>query len=95
MTNKSGFQLSGGAPEAYENVWVPAIMGKCAQDLVDCANIKQGDKVLDVGCGTGVVARAAAKLVGPEGKVTGIELNEKMLDVARNLAEKQGISEIK
>lgn len=90
MTRESGFQLSGNAPEAYENVWVPAMMGRCAQDLVECANIKVGDKVLDVACGTGVVARMAAKQVGPDGKVTGIDLNEGMLDVARNFAEKLG-----
>lgn len=94
MAKESGFQLSGSAPEAYENVWVPAMMGQCAQDLVGCANIKVGNKVLDVACGTGVVARIAAKLVGTDGKVTAMDLNKGMLDVARNFAEKQKITKI-
>ena len=94
MAKESGFQLSGSAPEAYENIWVPAMMGQCAQDLVGCANIKIGNKVLDVACGTGVVARIAAKLVGTDGKVTAMDLNQGMLKVARNFAEKQKITKI-
>ena len=41
--------------------------------------------MLDVGCGTGIVARTAADRVGPSGSVTGLDLNEAMLTVARRV----------
>ncbi len=44
--------------------------------------------MLDVGCGTGVLARAAADRVAAEGQVTGLDLNEGMLAVARRLRPK-------
>ncbi len=53
--------------------------------LADLATIKPGDRVLDVGCGTGTLAREAAGRVGPAGGVTGLDLNERMLAVARQL----------
>lgn len=44
---------------------------------------KPGEKILDVGCGTGVNALALARLVGPSGKVIGIDNSEAMLAIAR------------
>jgi SAM-dependent methyltransferase len=46
--------------------------------------------VLDVACGTGVVARLAAERVGAGGQITGLDLNEGMLDVARSLPSPAG-----
>ena len=83
MSGGSGFQLSGNAPAAYERTWVPALMGPCAEQLVDAAGISEGQSVLDVGCGSGIVARTAARRVGPKGSVAGADLNEGMLEEAR------------
>ena len=44
--------------------------------------MKPGDAVLDVACGTGIVARTAADIVGSDGRVVGVDLNEAMLAVA-------------
>ncbi len=49
----------------------------------DAANLRQGDRVLDVACGTGIVARAALERVGAHGRVVGVDLNEDMLAVGR------------
>src|SRR5262249_34164691 len=46
---------------------------------------KPGDRVIDVACGTGIVARIAAARVGPSGTVAGVDLNPGMLNVARSL----------
>lgn len=54
--------------------------------MLQAAAINAGDRMLDVACGTGVVSRAAADLVGPEGSVTGVDLNPAMLTVARRVA---------
>ena len=58
--------------------------------LVDAAAIAPGERVLDVACGTGVVARAAADRVGPHGHVVGIDLNPEMIAVARTLPQADG-----
>src|SRR5262249_49876968 len=50
---------------------------------LDAAGVKDGDRVLDVGCGTGLVARAAVPCVGPTGAVVGLDPNDGMLAVAR------------
>ena len=47
---------------------------------------RPGERILDVGCGTGVNAQAIAKLVGPAGKVIGIDNSEAMLKLAREKA---------
>ena len=54
-----------------------------AEDLLDRVLLRSGSQLLDVGCGTGVVSRAAARRMGATGQVTGVELNADMLDVAR------------
>lgn len=50
---------------------------------VSLARLAPGERVLDAGTGTGVVALRAARAVGPEGKVVGIDLSEGMLSLAR------------
>ena len=76
------WQLEGSAAELYQRYLVPAITSKWAEDLVRRALPRAGDAVLDVACGTGVVARLAAKT---QAKVTGLDLNTGMLAVARGI----------
>ena len=82
MTTESGFQLVGSAPDRYER-YVAPIMAPFVDALLDAANVRGGSGLLDVACGTGFAARAAAKLVGPQGIVVGIDVNAGMLAVAR------------
>ena len=79
MSAPSGFQLSGSAPEAYQCYGVPALGTAKAQDLVALATLQAGERVLDVACGTGVVARQAAQAVGTTGQVIGLDINDGML----------------
>jgi SAM-dependent methyltransferase len=85
MSEAEAWQLSNDAAVAYERDFVPAIFAQWPPELADIAGIGPGDLVLDVGCGTGVLAREAAARVGPSGRVTGLDLNEAMLAVARRL----------
>jgi ubiquinone/menaquinone biosynthesis C-methylase UbiE len=78
------WQLEGSAPELFQRYLVPAITSKWAEDLVRRAQLRTGELVLDIACGTGVVARLAATKVTP-GQVTGLDLNAGMLAVARSL----------
>ncbi|ELY57186.1 Methyltransferase type 11 [Natronococcus amylolyticus DSM 10524] len=84
--SSTGWQLDRSAPEAYERYLVPAIFVPWAERLVDRADVGNGDRVLDVGCGTGVVARHAAARVGETGSVVGLDVNEGMLEVAARTA---------
>ncbi len=76
--------------EWYERAWVPAMLQEWAERLARLAGVVHGDRVLDVGCGTGVVARACAELVGNRGRVVGLDLSEEMLAVARGVAPHLG-----
>jgi SAM-dependent methyltransferase len=82
MAEPERWQVSTDAAEVYESCFVPAIFGAWASPVADAAGIRRGDKVLDVGCGTGVLAREALRRVGQEGQVVGLDLNEGMLAVA-------------
>jgi SAM-dependent methyltransferase len=82
MAETERWQVSTDAAEVYESCFVPAIFGAWAGPVADAAGIRTGDKVLDVGCGTGVLAREALRRVGQEGRVVGLDLNEGMLAVA-------------
>lgn len=92
MSQQSGWQLSGNAPVAYERYIIPAFMGEWAQDLVATAGLRAGERVLDVACGTGVVARYAVPAVGSTGQVVGVDVNESMLAMARTVSPPSGAS---
>jgi ubiquinone/menaquinone biosynthesis C-methylase UbiE len=86
MSEREAWQVTDDAAVLYERSFVPALFGRFALVLADAAEIGQGQRVLDVGCGTGVVARAAARRVGPAGRVVGLDLNPRMLAVAGRVA---------
>jgi ubiquinone/menaquinone biosynthesis C-methylase UbiE len=73
------------APENYERFFVPAIGRPLAQQLVQRASLRPGERVLDVGCGTGIVARLAAERIAPGGSVVGLDVNPGMLAVAKQV----------
>lgn len=74
------------AAEAYDRHFVPALFQDWAGPVVDAAGVTRGQRVLDVACGTGVVAREALARVGPQGKVAGLDVNAAMLAVASRRA---------
>jgi SAM-dependent methyltransferase len=85
MAEHEDWQVSRDAAEVYEKCFVPAIFGQWAPRMADVAKVASGDRVLDVGCGTGVLARTVADRVAAEGQVTGLDRNAGMLAVARRL----------
>src|SRR6516162_2493896 len=90
MSQQSGWQLAGTGPESYERHNVVAFMGT-SRELVALAALRSGERVLDVACGTGVLARLAANAVGPTGNVARADLNEGMLSIARAKAGQEGL----
>jgi SAM-dependent methyltransferase len=83
--DESNLQAQIDAAKAYETLFVPALFGQWANKLLDAAQVQAGQRVLDVACGTGVVARAAITRVGPNGQVAGIDPNPGMVAVAKQL----------
>lgn len=74
------------AARAYEHLLVPALLAEWAPKVVQAAGLTSGDRVLDVGCGTGALARAAAAAVASEASVTGVDFSRGMLAVASELS---------
>jgi ubiquinone/menaquinone biosynthesis C-methylase UbiE len=62
------------------------LLGPVADLLVDRAQIKAGEWVVDVGCGSGAISIAIAEKVGPTGRVLGIDVSGPMLERARQIA---------
>ena len=77
--------LDGDAGERYERLLVAPIFEEWAPRVLDAGGVTTGDRVLDVACGTGIVARHAIRRVGREGSVVGLDLTEPMLRVAERI----------
>ena len=74
-------------------VWLLSL-GKGAdirQATVELARIEPGDRLLDVGCGTGDLTLAAKALAGPGGEVVGTDASPEMIDAARRKAARAGL----
>ena len=76
-------QLKSSAAETYEALFVPTLFTPWARRVVAEAALEPGMDVLDVACGTGALTLFAADAVAPDGRATGVDLNEPMLEVAR------------
>ena len=73
------------AASAYEQCFVPALFHEWAPRVAAAARLEPAQRVLDVACGTGVLAREAASRVGDAGLVAGLDANRGMVTVASRL----------
>ena len=67
---------------------------KTREAYLELLELQPGEHVLDVGCGTGVVTRDIARRVRPGGRVTGVEPNAFLLDLARQFAERDALNDV-
>jgi len=91
MSSVSYRNFTGTGAENYERYFVPAIATPVSADLLQTADLQPGERVLDVACGTGLIARLAAEQVGPSGSVTGIDVAPDMIDVAEGVPSPAGV----
>lgn len=92
MNAQPQWQFVGSVPENYERYLVPSIFAPWAQDLIEMAALRPGERVLDIACGTGIVARIAARKLGTGGRVVGLDLSAPMLAAARSIAAEEGVA---
>jgi len=76
--------------EIYETYFVPGMFRPLSRALLPLAAAKPGDRVLDLACGTGIIARQLAPVVGAEGRVVALDLRPGMLDAASKLTVPYG-----
>jgi ubiquinone/menaquinone biosynthesis C-methylase UbiE len=82
------------ASAAYETFWQKQL--KPAQDrLLELADIQNGEKVLDLACGTGLVSFRAAADAGKEGMVLGTDISDKMIEFAMAIGKEKNLSNVK
>lgn len=81
-SNQERWQLSDSGAANYEKFQVPSVFGPMAEMFLKRFPLAPGERVLDLACGTGVVARLAAPLVGASGRVVGVDLSAGMIAVA-------------
>jgi SAM-dependent methyltransferase len=90
MSTVSYRHFTGRAAENYQRDFVPLIATPVSETLLSAADLRPGERVLDIACGTGHVTRAAAEAVGRTGSVTGVDIAPDMIDVAKSVAAPAG-----
>ena len=91
-----GFHFHTGRPLArllgYDDAWLDGIPESTIASFAGTGNpfrvapLREGDVVVDVGCGAGIDSLIASRMVGPRGRVTGIDMTPAMLDRAKQSA---------
>jgi ubiquinone/menaquinone biosynthesis C-methylase UbiE len=71
------------------------LYGAATQQMLEAAQLKPGDQVLDIAAGTGDQSRQAARWVGPTGSVLATDISQEMLDVAARQAQQEGLTNLK
>ena len=89
MMKSKGISLN--AMAGCYDMLTPAEKSRLRQKQIELTGIKEGDTVLEVGCGTGVMSILARLNAGNRGKVHGVDIAEKMIIQARKKAEKYGL----
>ena len=99
-----GFHFHTGRPLArllgYEDHWLTGIPEGAIESLAGTGNpfavdpIRSGERVVDVGCGAGLDSLIAARMVGADGAVIGVDMTPAMLDKARAGASEMGATNV-
>ena len=87
---KDAFQLQGNAAKIYEEQKIPAVFGPLVAETLKHIKISADDRVLDIACGTGVVARTITSQTTFKKAIVGIDLNQGMIDTAASLTASSG-----
>ena len=99
-----GFHFHTGRPLArmleYADEWLIGIPESSIESFAGTGNpfslgeIQRGERAVDVGCGAGIDSLIAAKKVGPEGGVIGVDMTPSMLEKARRAANELGLTNV-
>ena len=73
---------------------IDKMLGPLGHHAIKILNPKSGEKILDIGCGTGSTSQSLSKLVGENGLITGIDISEPILSFAKNRLENRNIKNI-
>jgi SAM-dependent methyltransferase len=99
-----GFHFHTGRPLArmleYADAWLEGIPESSIESFAGTGNpfslgrLRAGERVVDIGCGAAIDSLIAAKMVGPNGQVIGVDMTPAMLDKARRAAVEAGLSNV-
>src|SRR5215216_3915421 len=101
---QKGFHFHTGRPLArmleYLDEWLEGIPESCIESFAGTGNpfslgeLHPGERVVDVGCGAGIDTLIAAKKVGSEGRVIGVDMTPSMLKKAHRAAKETGLANV-
>jgi SAM-dependent methyltransferase len=99
-----GFHFHTGRPLArildYHDEWLEGIPESSIESFAGTGNpfslgeLRPGERAVDVGCGAGMDSLIAGKMIGPEGRVIGVDMTQVMLEKARAAADEAGLGNV-
>jgi len=90
----SGYALGHAEDELDRLINTARFLGDLTEHVLHLAGLARGTRVLDVGCGPGDVAFLAARLVGPEGTIIGVDESPEAIELARQRAAAFGLTNV-
>jgi len=85
----------------YDDAWLDGVPEESIASFAGTGNpfslgaLQLGEHVVDVGCGAGIDSLIAARMVGPTGRVVGVDMTPEMLDRARDSAERAALANVR